>query len=336
MLDESSDSSTSSVHNFLSCSLIMDAAVAPNWTAHEVHKDALESFLLARPLTTVKTTKFTANRDKTEYRRCRCKCSYRINIYFPRDESDFYQVRETDIPSDHVDVDENPDTIPKDREVCGMIDNLIQEYKFAKNFGPCRIISHLRSKGIEEGRIPTAKQLQNRLYYFRKCKLQFGNEIGPLEKKLQGLIYQHEQYDEHPLDQPFTFHYGIDQNDRLVLGDGSDDNPFFLSFSSKALLSVVPVAVTSRLSTVLHMDCTFKCNDNEFPLLIIGLSDAQQQFHLLSLSVISHRTEAVYSNVLEHLKKLIHKLYPNLNFSPNYCMTDCEAAERSVNISIFY
>jgi hypothetical protein len=39
--------------------------------------------------------------------------------------------------------------------------------------------------------------------------------------------------------------------------------------------------------------------------------------------------------VLEHLKKLIHKLYPNLNFSPNYCMTDCEAAEWSVNISMF-
>jgi len=136
MLDESSDSSISSVHNFLSCSVIMDAAVAPNWTAHEVHKDALESFLLARPLTTLKTTKFTANRDKTEYRRCRCKCSYRINIYFPRDESDFYQVRETDIPSDHFDVDENPDTIPKDREVCGLIDNLIQEYKFAKTLAP--------------------------------------------------------------------------------------------------------------------------------------------------------------------------------------------------------
>jgi len=175
----------------------------------------------------------------------------------------------TDIPSDHFDVDENPDTIPKDQEVCGMIDNLIQEYKFAKNFGPCRIISHLRSKGIEEGRIPTAKQLQNRLYYFRKCKLQFGNEIDPLEKT-------------------FTFHYGIDQNDRLVLGVGSDDNPFFLSLSSKALLSVVPVAVSSRLPTVLYMDCTFKCNDNEIPLLIIGLTDAQQQFHLLSLSVISH------------------------------------------------
>jgi hypothetical protein len=93
----------------------------------------------------------------------------------------------TDIPSDHFDVDENPDTIPKDQEVCGMIDNLIQEYKFAKNFGPCRIISHLRSKGIEEGRIPTAKQLQNRLYYFRKCKLQFGNEIDPLEKNCKAL-----------------------------------------------------------------------------------------------------------------------------------------------------
>jgi len=78
---EPSDSSISSAHNFLSCSLIMDAAVAPTWTAHEVHKDALESFLLARPLTSVKTTKFTTSRDKAEYHHCHCKCSYRINIY---------------------------------------------------------------------------------------------------------------------------------------------------------------------------------------------------------------------------------------------------------------
>jgi hypothetical protein len=39
--------------------------------------------------------------------------------------------------------------------------------------------------------------------------------------------------------------------------------------------------------------------------------------------------------MLEHLKKVIHKLYPNLNFSPNYCMTDCEVAVWSVNISMF-
>ena len=33
------------------------------------------------------------------------------------------------------------------------------------------------------------------------------------------------------------------------------------------------------------MDATYKLNLNEYPVLILGLSDAQQQFHLLSISV---------------------------------------------------
>jgi hypothetical protein len=46
--------------------------------------------------------------------------------------------------------------------------------------------------------------------------------------------------------------------------------------SSKAMLSVIPQAMCSKFPVVLHMDCSFKCNDNEFPILIIGITDACQ------------------------------------------------------------
>ena len=51
--------------------------------------------------------------------------------------------------------------------------------------------------------------------------------------------------------------------------------------SSKATLSIIVKAVSSRafVPIVLHMDATYKLNVNEFPVLILGLSDAQQQFH---------------------------------------------------------
>jgi hypothetical protein len=65
-------------------------------------------------------------------------------------------------------------------------------------------------------------------------------------------------------------------------------HPFYLSISSKALLSVIPRSVTSKFPVVLHTDCTFKCNDNEFPILILGMTDACQQFHPLSISITSH------------------------------------------------
>jgi hypothetical protein len=66
--------------------------------------------------------------------------------------------------------------------------------------------------------------------------------------------------------------------------------------SSKAMLSVIPQAMCSKFPVVLHMDCTFKCNDNEFPILIIGITDACQQFHPLSISIISHHTEDMYED----------------------------------------
>ncbi len=53
---------------------------------------------------------------------------------------------------------------------------------------------------------------------------------------------------------------------RLILGDGTDMHPCIISFSSRALLSVVPTLNTCLVPVVFHMDSTFKCNENEFPV----------------------------------------------------------------------
>jgi hypothetical protein len=76
------------------------------------------------------------------------------------------------------------------------------------------------------------------------------------------------------------------------------------------------------------MDATYKLNLNEFPVLILALSDAQQQFHLLSISVLSHHTEAVYCEVLRVFQRVIMHVVPDISFPPQYGVTDCDAAER--------
>jgi hypothetical protein len=103
---------------------------------------------------------------------------------------------------------------------------------------------------------------------------------------------------------------------------------FFLSMSSKVLLSVIPKALLSPFPVVLHMDCTFKCNDNEYPILIIGITDACQQFHLLSVRIILHHTQEMYEMVLNNFNQLVPHVLPNANFHPNYGMTDCDPTER--------
>jgi hypothetical protein len=76
------------------------------------------------------------------------------------------------------------------------------------------------------------------------------------------------------------------------------------------------------------MDCTFKCNDNEFLILISGMTDACQQFHPLSVSMISHHNEEMYENVLNNFNQLVPHLLQGAKFSPIYRMADCEPAER--------
>jgi hypothetical protein len=105
-------------------------------------------------------------------------------------------------------------------------------------------------------------------------------------------------------------------------------HPFYLSISSKALLSVIPKAVSSKFPVVLHMDCTLKCNDNELPILILGITDACQQFHPLSISIISHCTQEMYQEVLGNFNRLIPHVFPTITFSPDYGMTDCKPAQR--------
>jgi hypothetical protein len=77
--------------------------------------------------------------------------------------------------------------------------------------------------------------------------------------------------------------------------------------SSKAASSILVKAVSSHafVPIVLHMDATYKLNVNEFLVLTLGLSDAQQQFHLLSISVLLHHAKAVYWEVLHVFKQVI-------------------------------
>lgn len=106
--------------------------------------------------------------------------------------------------------------------------------------------------------------------------------------------------------------------------------PFYVSMSSKAALSVLDTAVSneSTIPIVFHMDCTFKCNYNEFPVLVFGVTDAQQQFHVLSISVISHHSEPIYCDMLDKFNRLLKHVLPDVTFDPKYVMTDGEVAER--------
>ena len=43
-------------------------------------------------------------------------------------------------------------------------------------------------------------------------------------------------------------------------------------------------------STIFHLDCTYKINNNRLPVIAFGQSDMNGQFHLVCLGVYSHET----------------------------------------------
>jgi hypothetical protein len=72
---------------------------------------------------------------------------------------------------------------------------------------------------ISENKIPSYKQLQNKMFYFCHNKLMYINEVNPLEDKLHPLVFTGDESDK----QPFVYHYKCDANNELVLGDGTDE-----------------------------------------------------------------------------------------------------------------
>jgi len=180
----------------------------------------VDQFLLTRPLTYLKQTKYSKvagnNRTKYEYRHCRCGCGYKLTLCLPDDYNVFY--KESAIPDKHYDPEESPDNIRADKETIESIENLLVKNKFKKNYGPKRLISDLRSMNVPESKIPTYKQLQNKLFYFRKTQFHYVYEIEPLVEKLRPLVFTGDE----AMEQPFVYHYATDEDDRLIVGDGSE------------------------------------------------------------------------------------------------------------------
>jgi hypothetical protein len=96
---------------------------------------------------------------------------------------------------------------------------LMKQHQFTKCYGPRRLMSDLRRLNINENKIPSYKQLQNKTFYFRRNKLMYINEVNPLEDKLRPLVFTGNESDE----QPFVYQYKCNAANKLILGDGTDE-----------------------------------------------------------------------------------------------------------------
>ncbi|KAG6615452.1 Intraflagellar Transport Protein 52 [Phytophthora cinnamomi] len=87
-----------------------------------------------------------------------------------------------------------------------------------------------------------------------------------------------------PMTQAFTFAWRMDDLSKPIVGNGSDMKPFLVGISTKALMSRLTVPPESFIH---HLDGTYKTNQCDYPILVVGVSDRSRRFHLAALFVMS-------------------------------------------------
>jgi len=120
----------------------------------------------------------------------------------------------------------------------------------------------------------------------------------------------------------------------LTVGDGNDDFPFIISISSKAMLSMLLRANESLIPVVFHMDSTFKCNENEFSVTLLGIRFCEQTIS----STIHQCCLSLYMWCLhlpDHISSRISSKGVTWQFSSVQILHDCLWDSREVCNSIF-
>lgn len=109
---------------------------------------------------------------------------------------------------------------------------------------------------------------------------------------------------------------------------GANDRFMRFIMTSKSLLR------NGTRSHIIHIDATYKLIWNGFPVLVLGTSDKNRQFHLLAIGVSTNETQADYEFMLSSLKAGIEK-HLNQNYAPSVLVSDAAAAIANAFNSIF-
>lgn len=142
--------------------------------------------------------------------------------------------------------------------------------------------------------------MQNVVCYFRRTKLGGSDTTAVTTAAVRSLAFTGGE-EEH---EPFSFGWDQYSDGNLVVGNGSDKNPFIVGFSRARLRQ----AARDPKTRVFHVDATYKSNQVGYPVLGVGLTDAARTFHLLALFVTSQQQEAHYTKAMAALRLVYQKV----------------------------
>jgi hypothetical protein len=87
-------------------------------------------------------------------------------------------------------------------------------------------------------------------------------------------------------------------------------------------------------SFILHLDATFKLNQVDYPVVVIGISDRCRSFHVVALFIVSQRVEEIYAKVLRSVCR-IYAAVTGSRLRIRYVMGDAEQSQRNAVEAVF-
>ncbi|CAF1379390.1 unnamed protein product [Adineta ricciae] len=196
------------------------------------------------------------------------------------------------------------------------------------NLKPKAILETLHERGIVA---PTINQLNNYLRALRMKRFgPTGISLGEIEQWCVESTRSIPESD----DVGFVVSYEIVYDDNInnyVNGDDDDDdgeNKFRFFVSTKRLLR------TASRSKKIHADATYKLVWQGFPVLIVGTTDMNRQFHWFGVAVCSNEKTADFTFIFRALQEGVSKLDLQ-KIDPDILIADGSDAIRNGFQSVF-
>ncbi|ETL47613.1 hypothetical protein L916_02656, partial [Phytophthora nicotianae] len=135
--------------------------------------------------------------------------------------------------------------------------------------------------------LPPLTTVQNFVNYYSRTYLENYDRL----KELKMWIYTHAYNGSEQMTQPFAFGCEYDSDGKLVVGNASDESPFIVGLTTKALMLRMMLPPEYF---VLHVDGTYKTNYVDYTVVVLGVSDRSRGFHLVALFIVSQETQSVF------------------------------------------
>eukprot|EP00644_Phytophthora_capsici_P001290 jgi/Phyca11/105259/e_gw1.10.587.1 len=147
-------------------------------------------------------------------------------------------------------------------------------------------------------------------------------DLPPL-KTLRAWVHARAYTGLETMTQTFTFGWELDSSGKPIVGNGSDEKPFIVGLSTKALMLRLTVPPENF---ILHVDGTYKMNQCDYPVIVVGISDRSRRFHLVYLFVVSQETQPVFEAVFFSLRQIYFWITKN-DLRIQYAMADGDKAQ---------